>query len=185
MIFVWKFLRHGTRVASIAPSSPSMARELCRYVDPGRPQRILELGAGTGAVTREIVRRMNPESRLIAVEIDTDFAKRLAGIIPAGRGEILVADVRELDTELDRRGVHAVDLVISGLPMPSLPKRTIAAVRRLTESHAESAWFSQLTEFPWGVYQSFYERLFASVTYRRVPVNLPPGGVYHCRHLPL
>jgi phospholipid N-methyltransferase len=180
MIFLRKFLKHGTRVASVAPSSPSMARELCRFVDPQKPQRILELGAGTGAVTREIVRRMHPQSRLVAVEIDNDFALQLHQYVNGRNAHVLVADVSKLDDDLRRLGIEQFDLVISGLPMPSLPKRTVLSVKRLVEDRACDARFSQLTEFPMPVYKRFYERLFDCVVYRRVPVNIPPGGVYHC-----
>lgn len=181
MIFLKKFLKHGTRVASIAPSSPSMARELCRYVDPNSPQVILELGAGTGAVTKQIISQMHPESRLIAVEIDHDFADRLRKSISSNRVEILVEDVTHLHDTLAARGVKKIDLIISGLPMPSLPLNTVAAVKRLMHNYAASGWYSQLTEFPWALYQKFYERLFPHVRYRLVPVNIPPGGTYHCR----
>lgn len=181
MIFLKKFLKHGTRVASIAPSSPQMARELCRYVDPSSPQVILELGAGTGAVTKQIVRQMHPQSRLIAVEIDPDFAKRLRASITSRNVEVLVEDVTHLHDTLAALDVTQVDLIISGLPMPSLPINTVAAVRKLMRTYGAAGWYSQLTEFPWGMYQKFYERLFGHVEYRVVPVNIPPGGTYHCR----
>ncbi len=185
MIFLKKFLKHGTRVASVAPSSRSMARELCRHVDPDRPQVIVELGAGTGAVTRQIVSQMHRDSRLIAVEIDQDFADRIESATwkrsSSKQADVLVVDVTNLDATLNKLGISKVDLVISGLPMPSLPGKTVASVRRLMHSYASDAWYSQLTEFPIAVYRSFYRRLFEHVEYRRVPVNIPPGGAYHCR----
>ncbi|HQY88386.1 MAG TPA: rRNA adenine N-6-methyltransferase family protein [Tepidisphaeraceae bacterium] len=181
MIFLKKFLKHGTRVASIAPSSPQMARELCRYVDSNSPQIILELGAGTGAVTKQIVKQMHARSQLLAVEIDHDFADRLRKVISSENVEILVEDVTHLHETLSKKGIDKVDLIISGLPMPSLPKETVAAVQKLMQTHGRSAWYSQLTEFPFAMYRKFYKRLFAHVEYRIVPVNIPPGGTYHCR----
>src|SRR5262245_2147762 len=40
MLFLHKFIRYGTRIASVAPSSPRLASELCRQIDPDRPQTI-------------------------------------------------------------------------------------------------------------------------------------------------
>jgi phospholipid N-methyltransferase len=47
---------------------------------------------------------------------------------------------------------------------------------------APDAWMSQLTVMPW-VYRAMYRRLFEQVRFDLVPLNIPPGGVYHCRNL--
>ncbi|HMR67878.1 MAG TPA: rRNA adenine N-6-methyltransferase family protein, partial [Anaerolineae bacterium] len=89
-IFLRKFLRHGTQVASVAPSSRRLALALCHYVTPDRPQTILELGAGTGAVTAVVAERMHPHSRLLAVEMDPDFAAVLRRRDP--QAQVIEAD---------------------------------------------------------------------------------------------
>lgn len=181
MIFLWKFLKHTTRVGCFTPSSRQMAREACRYVDSNNPQIILELGAGTGAVTREIIRQKHPQSRLIAVELDPDFAKLLRESTRAEDVEILVADVKDLPAMLEKMGITKFDLIISCLPTPSLPKSTVATVHQLARSHGATGWFSQVTFFPFAFYRKFYERMFGHVEYRVVTANVPPGGAYHCR----
>ncbi|MBI2300159.1 MAG: methyltransferase domain-containing protein [Armatimonadetes bacterium] len=179
-LFLRKFLRHGTRVASVAPSSRALAREVCRHVTPERPQVIVELGAGTGAITVEAAERLHPDSRLIAVEIDPDFAAILTARCP--RAEIICADVRELPERLPEMGLEPVDLVLSGLPTPSLPRAVSEGVFRFVKECAGEAFFSQLTVIPW-VYLPLYRRLFEDVAFSLVPWNFPPGGVYHCRRL--
>ncbi len=81
-LFIRKFLRYGDRIASITPSSRAMASALCKIVDPTKPQTILELGAGTGAITSAALQRMHPKSRLIAVEIDEHFVEHLRATCP-------------------------------------------------------------------------------------------------------
>jgi phospholipid N-methyltransferase len=179
-LFFRKFLRHGTRVASVAPSSRSLARAMCAHVDADRPQTILELGAGTGPVTEEVARQMHPDSRLLAVEIDRDFADMLQRRCP--RAEVICCDARDLADELAARDVDTIDLVLSGLPTPSLPRAVNEPVLACVERWAPDAIFSQLTVMPW-VYQRMYRRLFHDVRFTLVPANLPPGGVYHCRGL--
>lgn len=180
LLFLRKFLRHGTRVASVAPSSRALATAMCRHVADDRPQTIVELGAGTGAVTRVAIERMHPESRLLAVEIDADFAAVLAERCP--RAEVLRCDVRDLTEALAERGVERVDVMLSGLPTPSLPRavnaEVFATAARLLDG--EAGVFSQLTVMPW-IYWPTYRRLFERVAFDLVPANVPPGGVYHCR----
>ncbi len=182
MIFLRKFLRHGTRVASVAPSSGPMAREMCRYVDPSQPQVIVELGAGTGAITKQIAKQKHPNTRVIAIEMDSDFLKRLQKAVNPTEIDICHGDVREVENFLTQRGIDRVDLVISGLALPSLPTSVADSINHLMRTRAAGAMYSQLTEIPWQLYGKYYKGMFDKVDYRRVPINFPPGGVYHCRH---
>lgn len=181
MLFFKKFLKHGTRVASVAPSSPALAKAMCRHVDAAAPQVIVELGAGTGAVTRFIQQRMHPQSTLIAVEIDPDFAEVLRRQAP--KAQVMVCDVAELTERLREQGIEKVDRMLSGLPTPSLPKTVNQAVLDgYRELAAEDGMFTQLTVMPW-VYKPLYDRLFEQVDFDLAVLNIPPGGAYHCQGL--
>lgn len=180
LLFLRKFIKHGKRVASFAPSSRALARAMCVRVDPQQPQVIVELGAGTGAVTREVARRMHPESRLIAIEIDATFARHLRHAVP--QAEVIVADVKDLSDVLATANVSRFDLLLNGLPTPSLPKSLNRIVLDTFAHRSPEATFSQLTIMPW-VYKPTYVRLFDDVAFNLVVKNAPPGGVYHCRRL--
>lgn len=179
-LFLRKFLRHGTRVASFTPSSRSLASAMCRWVDPTRPQTIIEVGAGTGAVTVAATSAMHPESRLIAIELDPDFAAILQARCP--QITTVCGNVREIDSHLGSLGIERFDVLLSGLPVPSLPRAVNAALLNCLASRGREAVFSQLTLMPW-VYWRMYGRLFREVHFQLVVGNLPPGGVYHCRHM--
>ena len=180
LLFTAKFVRHGTRVASVTPSSRSLARSMCRGIDRGRVQTIVELGAGTGPVTAAAVAAMHPDSRLIAVEVDPQLAAIVRARCP--QATVVEADVRNLDAELQQLGVDSIDVVLSGLPVPSLPKVVNAGVFTAFERAGRNALFSQLTLMPW-VYGPMYRRLFEDVRFEFVLCNVPPGGVYHARKL--
>lgn len=181
MLFFKKFLKHGTRVASVAPSSRSLALAMCRHIDASRPQVLVELGAGTGPVTKVIAEKMHPESTLIAVEIDEDFARVCQE--QAAKATVLTCDVAELSNQLQERGIEHVDLFMSGLPTPSMPKAVNRAVLECVASHSrEGAVFTQLTVMPW-VYRPMYRKIFEQVDFDLVVANIPPGGAYHCHKL--
>ncbi|WP_337174375.1 methyltransferase domain-containing protein [Paludisphaera sp.] len=181
-LFLGKFLRHGTAIASLAPSSRWLSRATVANIDWARPSVIVELGAGTGPVTRVLARRAAPGSRVLVVERDPDFARLLRerfGDAPAL--EVIEGDARDLAGMLRDRGVDRVDHVVSGLPTPSLPRDARRdVIRAVGESLKPEGTFNQITEMPW-VYLGLYRRLFREVRFRFEPRNFPPGGVYYCR----
>lgn len=173
-----KLLRHGRSVAALTPSGRALARACCRYIDPKRPQTIVELGAGTGAVTRRAAARMHPDSRLIAIERDADFVAMLRASVP--RAEALQGDAEAMSALLAERGVARVDVVLNGLPMPSLPEPVRAAVLAAIAALPGNPWVAQITVMPW-IFRRFYARCFEEVRFELAWRNLPPAGVYHCR----
>ena len=174
-LFLRKWLDNHVGIGSVTPSSSWMCQELVRYVDPSRPQRILELGPGTGVVTRAICARMHPQSTLLAVEQDADFARLVQADHP--EIEVIQGGFETLDARLPDGDMF--DVVISGMPTAIFPPRLIASLRRLLVQRAPEAPFSQLTEVPL-VFHGLYRRMFRIVRFRFVPLNIPPGGVYHC-----
>src|ERR1700760_3678839 len=77
LLFLKKFLKHGTKIASLAPSSPWLSRATVGNVDWAKANVIVELGAGTGPITRVIAERTRPETKVVVLERDADFARIL------------------------------------------------------------------------------------------------------------
>lgn len=182
LLFMSKFFRHGITIASIWPSSRALSRATVREVDWSQAATIVELGAGTGPITEEIVKRLQPHTRFISIERDEDFFKILQQRFSNRPNvEIVHADVRNIDTILRERGIEKVDYFISGLATPTLPpnvrRRLLVSIRRYLSPRG---CFSNITEFPL-IYLGYYKNLFKHVHFQFVPANMPPGGVYHCR----
>src|SRR5208283_2873374 len=76
MLFFGKFLTQGTRIAALAPSSPWLAAATVHGIDFSRARCVVELGAGTGPITRELLRRSAGRCRVLVIERDADFCQR-------------------------------------------------------------------------------------------------------------
>ena len=178
-LMVKKFARKGTSVASFSPSQGPLCRAMADGIDYDAAKCIVELGAGTGPVTAELLKRVKPHTRLIVVELDPDFCARLRQRFPTA--EVVEGDATKLGQLLAERGITAVDHVISGLPLPSFPadlrNGVIAASAKVL---TPAGTFRQLTNMPW-VYLGLYKKYFGEVKFRFVPLNVPPSGVYTCR----
>lgn len=114
---IWLFLRavavRPLQMGAIVPSSPELAR---RMVDEARivpGNVVLELGAGSGSFTQEIVRR-HPENPLLAVEPSPALAGHLRQAFPTIR--VSERRAEEMGDIAREHGVTRVDRVVSGLP---------------------------------------------------------------------
>jgi ornithine lipid N-methyltransferase len=181
-LFLGKFLRHGTAIASLAPSSPWLSRTTVRNVDWDRAKVLVELGAGTGPITRVLAEKARPECRVVVLERDPDFARILRERFQGYPNfDVVEGDVRDLTSILERLGISQVDSVISGLPVPSFPKDLQRELFRVVKKVlVPGGTYNQITEMPW-VYLRFYRKFFQDVQFAFEPRNLPPAGAYYCR----
>ena len=174
-----KFLAKGRSIASFAPSSRFMARQIVGGIDFDSARCIVELGAGTGPITAEIVRRLRPQTKLLVIELDPDLCARLRARFP--QVDVVQGDAGQFDKLLAERGYTQVDHVCSGLPLPSFPAPLRDAILATSARMlAPGGTFRQLTVMPL-IYYRMYRSYFEDVRFRFVPLNMPPGGVYVCR----
>ena len=161
------------------PSSVWLARAVVSGIDFARARAIVELGAGTGPITAELLRQAPPTCRCVVVERDPDFCARLRTRFP--EADVVEADAGDLETILKERGIGPVDHVLCGLPLPSFTAadrdRVLGCV---LDRLGPEGTFRQLTHMPY-VYLRLYRRYFAEVRFRLVLRNLPPAGFYVCR----
>jgi ornithine lipid N-methyltransferase len=181
-LFLGKFLRQGTAIASVAPSSRWLSETTVRNIDWATVNALVELGAGTGPITRVIARRARPDCRVVVIERDHDFARLLrTRFRDMPNFDIVEGDVRDLGSILAFRGIGLVDHVISGLPVPSFPKELqqvlFEAVSKVLRGDGT---YNQITEIPW-IFWRFYQGFFDDVQFAFEPRNLPPAGAYICR----
>ena len=181
-LFLGKFLRHGTEIASLAPSSRWLSRATVRNVAWDRARVLVELGAGTGPITRVLAERAHPDCKVVVLERDPDFARLLrARFADRPNFDVVEGDCRDLAAILADRGIARADYVISGLPVPSFPadlrRDLFRVVKRVL---APEGTFNQITELPW-VYRGLYRTFFEEVRFAFEPRNFPPAGAYYCR----
>jgi phosphatidylethanolamine/phosphatidyl-N-methylethanolamine N-methyltransferase len=62
---------------AFAPSGRALARAMAASVDPAYPGLVVELGPGTGPVTRALIERGFDRRRLVLVEFDPRFCRKL------------------------------------------------------------------------------------------------------------
>ena len=109
MRFFVMWLKAPTRIGAVVPSSRHLARAMAREVRGVGPGTIVELGAGTGSVTRALIEAGIPKERLVVVERDPELHRLLQERFP--ELTILKGDARELRKLLAPQGVRKAAVV--------------------------------------------------------------------------
>ena len=117
-LFLASWLRSPLQVGALVPSSDALARCMAAQIDPAEPGLVVELGPGTGTVTRALLARgLLPES-LVIVERDANFCHLLRNRFPGV--QVLHADAKSLSEILHRQRLPRPRAVVSSLPLLSL-----------------------------------------------------------------
>jgi phospholipid N-methyltransferase len=119
--FLCRAVRRPHRFGSPIPSGRHLAEQLASLLPDSGPSTVVELGAGSGALTIQIHRRLPPGSRLIAVEMDEVLAASLAADLPGI--DVRQGDAEQLPALLAEAGIARADAIVTSLPWTLLPHR--------------------------------------------------------------
>ena len=185
--FFKEYIRNRRTIGAVVPSSPALARRITEAAEVWRADRVLELGPGTGALTRAIADSMPRACRYLGIELNGDFARRLSRRFPGLRFENAAAQEFDFDAALgtDER----FDVIVSGLPWASFPPELQRAILdRVLPRLAPGGRFATFAY--WGFHKLpggrkfralLHERLHGAETTRVVWGNVPPAFVYVAR----
>lgn len=116
----FKTWMNGPRnTGAILPTSMIAARSMASLVNPASNLPCLELGPGTGVITRAILERGVLPSKLISVEFCAEFHARLMLDLP--QVNFIHGNAFELDATLGENRSLEFDCVISGIPLLNFP----------------------------------------------------------------
>jgi len=106
-------------VGAIVPTSSITAKRMASVIDVKSGLPVLELGPGTGVITKQILARGVAPEKIVSVEYSEDFYRRLvedyAGV------NFIHGDAFDLKTSLGSFADQTFDCVISAVPMLSFP----------------------------------------------------------------
>ena len=174
--FLGTLVREPLSVGAVAPSSRRLAGHMVADIVPG--SRVIELGAGTGAVTRAILDSGVTAADLLVIEQNEAFSEMLRKRFPGI--EVITGNAIGLN-RYARALPGPADFVISGLPLLLFsPGRKLRLLHQVFSVLTENGAFHQFTyggRCP--VERAVLRRLGLEATLLRfTPINMPPAFVY-------
>lgn len=169
------WLKNPRKIGAVAVSSPELAGAMARQIPRG-PGWVVELGGGTGSVTKAILESGVPRDKLVVIERDPTLHRILNERYPGVR--ILLGDAMQLQALLRREGIDQVKAVVSSLPLISM-KRTIQ-YRITAAAFGCLAPGAPLIQFTYSLFSPIPRRLHGveGQVGDRVLQNLPPASVW-------
>jgi len=175
LLFLRSLLNNPLKVGALAPSSPRLSRLMASRVDPGTAP-VLEIGAGTGVITRALLQRGVSPERLFVIEQDPSLAAFLQREFP----DVCVRQGDAIDARciLAEEAVGRVRTVISSLPLRNLPVADqIETVRAMIGALTQEGQLIQFTYAAGCPIPSQRLGLQAECL-GRVWMNFPPAAVW-------
>lgn len=168
--FYKELLRDPLAVSAIAPSAPGLATLMTAGVSPGNGL-VMELGAGTGTLTRALLAKG-------VVESNPRFAALLRKQYAQSR--IVEGDASKLPTLL-HDVPRQIATVVSGLPLRSMPRRVIHNILDGAFRHLrpDGSFYQFTYGFKCPVPADTLQHLgLRAERVGRVILNAPPATVY-------
>lgn len=134
-------------VGAIVPTSGVTARRMASVVNPASGLPVLELGPGTGVITKAILQAGVKPENLWSIEYSEDFVQHLRNAYPGVN--IIQGDAFDLDTTLGEQRDTVFDSVVSGVPLLNFPvERRVAYVEDLLDRLPPGRPIVQITYGP-------------------------------------
>lgn len=124
--FLQAFLKNPLKVGAIAPSSPELAAEMLQGIRPDEENIVLELGVGTGAITKFLQDVIPNKDAYLGIELDRDLVDNLHSNFHDMN--IICGNAAEAFTIHQNSGLGKVRYVVCCLPFVSLPKEISESV---------------------------------------------------------
>jgi phospholipid N-methyltransferase len=167
---------------AVAPSSKFLAQNVVNPLqsimnpDTFPPANILEIGPGTGALTREIVKKMRPADSLDVVEVQEKFFQIIKSKYQAENIAVYLNDFMKF--EPDKR----YKFIFSSLPYDNMPRRVIRKIwQKKLSLCTPDAYICYFKYVKFRKFKCNYEKQVVNKYTQNkkfVLRNLPPAKVY-------
>ncbi len=148
--FLQAFLKNPLKVGAVAPSSPELAAEMLVGIKPDENNIVLELGVGTGAITKYLQQIIPNRESYLGIELDAEMVRTL------GQNyadlNIVCGNAAESYRIHQESGLGKVRYLVCCLPFVSLPKEVSESVLLEIEKFMDEGCELRIFQYAHGYY---------------------------------
>lgn len=124
-LFLSQWIKNPIQLGTFAPISQKLADNAARCANIHSSTRIVEIGAGTGRLTRALLRAGADPQKLALIELDKkmcDFVSHSFQFYQEKKPTIICGNACQLETILPYEYIDSTDIIVSAIPLMYLPK---------------------------------------------------------------
>jgi phosphatidylethanolamine/phosphatidyl-N-methylethanolamine N-methyltransferase len=175
-LFFQRWIKNPLQVGSVVPSSPALCKRIANQVRQEPGKYVVELGAGTGVVSRALLETGLSPEQLVVVEIVPEMADRLRKALPGV--QVVCGDAFNLAAEIPQEVQGNISETICGIPLFLLPgdkqRAFVDSVRSVSHSPCDFLLYTFCMTSP----LPFRELNLAARRLAWTPLNIPPASVW-------
>lgn len=174
--FLRSWIEKPLHMGAVMPSGRLLARTMASYVDSNSDGPVIELGPGTGAITKALVDRGIDEKRLVLVEYNPSFCALLRDRFP--QATVVQGDAYALEKSVRDVLTEPASAVVSGLPLVTKPM--LMRLKLIRDAFAVLGPKAPFIQFTYSVAPPIPKSLpgVATEASERIWMNLPPARVW-------
>lgn len=119
-LFLLRALRNPRQLGAVAPSSRHLGALLAKHAAVDNESPIVELGGGSGSLTRALIKAGIDPARIYVIELDPELANYLKGAMPDVN--VIQGNATDLEHILPSHIIGKVHRIVSGIPMINVPQ---------------------------------------------------------------
>lgn len=160
---------------AISETSRKVEVEICQHIPMDRDVVIVEFGMGHGNITKAILNKISPDSKLYSFEVKEEFCDYVRKLIPDERLEIINDGAENMNNLINQK----IDGVISSIPFSFFSKeKGMSIIQDAYDSLSNEAFYSQVlyTKFNFKKFQMIFDDCELKKFY-----GIPTENIYHCQ----
>ena len=177
-LFFKRWLKHPGQLGTLAPISLRLAKKAAACIENPQSLRIVEIGAGSGRLTRALLEHGVCPSRLKVVELDGELAAFTQKTLP--HVDVIHGDASQLKTLLPSKWIGNIDLVFSTIPLMCLEESMRACIINASfDVLNDKGAIFHLTYYPKSPISHMIPCGVHQQKMLSVVANIPPAFIWH------
>jgi phospholipid N-methyltransferase len=179
--FLQAFLKNPLKVGAVAPSSPDLAWQMLEGIVPEKDNIIIELGVGTGAITKYVREILPNRDSYLGIELDSRLVSSINARYP--EMNVVKGNACDLSAIHETSGLGKASYILCCLPFVTLPEEVAGKVLSEIEKYMEQGCLFRAFQYAHGYYtpaairlrKFMRDRYGFSKRSKLVAKNVPPA----------
>jgi len=175
ILFFIKFLKKPKQIGAVIPSSRFLAQAITKLVLQNNPRKIIELGPGTGILTKHLLEGGISPQQLVLIEKDESFIPLLKKKFP--NITIIHGDALQL-SKLTKKYNLNIDLIVSSLPINSFSEKVAKKILKEIETNLpKGGQYIQYYYLGFNFNKNIFPKNFLLSKKQIIWANIPPAVI--------